>query len=140
MHTSTHLTQEVYTTDQSTENTQVQLAEPVSFPGVTCRNRDDSKAAASPQPTPAWTTAHEAATLETTTVSRSSTGWRVSFPSDSTQPLPCSWSGLRLLGSYFTAHSGGEEPDDSGLFQGLPEASLSCLPSCPGSFQQDRMF
>ena len=38
------------------------------------------------------------------------------------------------------AYSGREGPSESGQFQGLPEAILSCLPSCLRSALQDGMF
>jgi len=54
--------------------------------------------------------------------------------------LPRSWSDLRVffaayllwewLSACWLASSVREEPSESGRFQGLPEAILSCLPSC----------
>jgi hypothetical protein len=44
--------------DQSTDATKVQLGEPVIFIGVTYRSRN-GETAGSPQPTPAWVTAHK---------------------------------------------------------------------------------
>lgn len=52
--------------------------------GVTYRSRNDAETAASPRPIPAWVAAHRAGTLELTAQpGGSSTGWRVSIPSDS---------------------------------------------------------
>lgn len=40
----------------------------------------------------------------------------------------------------FLVYSGREGPGESGQFQGLQEASLSCLPSCWRNFLKDGMF
>lgn len=47
------------TTDQSMDDTKVQLGESMSFTGVTHRSRSDAGRAASPGPTPSWVTAHK---------------------------------------------------------------------------------
>ena len=44
---------------------EVQFDDPVSFIRVTYRSRNDSKAAASPKPTPAYVTVHKARTWST---------------------------------------------------------------------------
>ena len=88
--------------------------------------------------------------------------WREPFPSDCSKLLPWKvcwflllpscWSGLRIFFtaslvwessqlnpvweglSAFIAYYGGEEPSESGQFQGLLEVLLSCLPFCLKSF------
>jgi hypothetical protein len=76
------------TTDQNKDTIKVQPAELMAFIGVTYRSMgkrllNDSKTAVLPRLTPAWVTAHRAQNLEHTVQPKgTSTGWRVSFPSD----------------------------------------------------------
>jgi hypothetical protein len=122
--------------------------------GVIQRSRNDSKIAAPPKHTPAWLTVHQSWNfgLHWTT-------WRqlnrlkclfqwLSWYKPLWGSLDCfcvfqvaaliwesffaAW--LRWLSTSCIAYYGWEENNKSGQFQGLPEALVSCLPLCLGSF------
>lgn len=110
---------------------------------VTCGSGKDSRTAVLQNSTTTWVTAHKSGTGAHCTHWRHLNGWGVSFAPWS-EPLLGSSAFRRMwLGSPHNTCLGIERPNESGQFQGLPEAFeflFPCKMGCFTSCLEDLLF